>query len=196
MNRVMSSRQLLKRLLPIARRMLGAGSGVGTLIEAAKIAYVQAATEKLFPLGGRINISRLSVATGLTRKQISAHLRAGEAQRCPSLRNEQRTARVIRGWQNDRRFRNGSGNPADLPMRGRRRSFELLVKIYGGDVTPVSVRRELERIKAVRVNRSGELRLRLRPSCQTLTIASRDAGMSRSEPHTLAEIVRDVALAD
>jgi hypothetical protein len=166
-NRVTSSRQLVRWLVPLARRLLGTGAGVGALIEAAKTAYVQAATEELFPLGGRINISSLSVVTGLTRKQVCAQLRAGGKQKPPRLRNEQRTARVIHGWQVDRRFRNSSGNPADLPMRGGRRSFELLVKLYGGDVTPVSVRRELERIDAIKVNRSGKLCLRLAFSRET-----------------------------
>lgn len=149
-------------LLPIARLMLKGGLGFGELIRAAKQAYVRAAIAHVFPAGSRINASRLSVVTGLTRKEISALVSqsVGRSLGSASVLKEQRAFRVLRGWAIDPRFHNSKGEPARLALRGDRRSFSLLVKLYGGDVTPNSVLKELERMNAVRSNQSGDLSLR------------------------------------
>ena len=118
--------------------------------------------EDLFPAAARINISRLSVATGLTRKEVSLlvdKLKGRKARLLPRAK-EQRAIRVLRGWSIDPRFHGRSGEPAQLPLQGRRKAFAQLVKLYGGDVTPTSVLRELEQMDAVSFTRSGLLRMR------------------------------------
>jgi len=142
--------------------MLKGGLGIGDLIRAAKKAYVHAAIEYVGPVGLRVNASRLSVITGLTRKEVTAII--NEIKGAPTTRlgevKEQRALRVLHGWKLDPRFCDNKGEPARLPLRGDRRSFSALVKEYGGDVTPNSVLKELERINAVTFNRSRGLRLR------------------------------------
>jgi hypothetical protein len=142
--------------------MLKGGLGIGDLIRAAKRAYVHAAIAYVTPVGLRINASRLSVITGLTRKEVTAIV--NEIKGAPTARlgevKEQRALRVLRGWQLDPRFCDNRGEPARLPLRGDRRSFSALVREYGGDVTPNSVLKELERINAVTFSRSRGLRLR------------------------------------
>jgi hypothetical protein len=120
--------------------------------------------EDLFPVEARINISRLSVATGLTRKDVSQlvdKLKGRKARLVPRAK-EQRAIRVLRGWRIDPRFHGRAGEPAQLPLRGQTKAFASLVKLYGGDVTPTSVLRELERMDAISVTRSGLLRMRAR----------------------------------
>ena len=142
--------------------MLKGGLGIGDLIRAAKQAYVRAAIAYVAPPGVRVNASRLSVVTGLTRKEVAAIV--NEIRGTPTIRpseiNEQRAQRVLRGWRLDPRFCDDKGEPARLPLRGDRRSFSALVKVYGGDVTPNSVLKELERMNAVTFSRSRGLRLR------------------------------------
>jgi Family of unknown function (DUF6502) len=151
---------LVALLAPICRLMLKGGVGVDQLVRAAKQAYVEAAIEDLFPVDSRVNISRISVATGLTRKEVSLLVEKpkGKKARFAPRPKEQRAIRVLRGWRIDPRFHAQSGEPASLPVRGR--AFASLVKLYGGDVTPNSVLRELERMEAVSVTRSGLLRMR------------------------------------
>jgi len=148
-------------LLPIARMLLRSGYGAEELIRAAKQASVRAALIEVIPLGSRVNVSRLSVATGLTRKEISSLL--GRRLKAKSLPHkstlEQRAWRVLRGWHSDPNYRERSGRLAALPFAGKQKTFSSLVRRYGGDVTPRSVLRELERIKAVKKTRSGTLRL-------------------------------------
>ena len=142
--------------------MLKGGLGIGDLIRAGKQAYLRAAIAHVTAAGSRVSASHLSVVTGLTRKEITALL--NELEGAPIGRRgeskDQRARRVLRGWKLDPRFCGNNGEPARLPLRGDRRSFAALVKIYGGDVTPNSVLKELERMKAVTFSRSRGLRLR------------------------------------
>jgi Family of unknown function (DUF6502) len=111
-----------------------------------------------------VNVSRLSVATGLTRKEISTLL--GRATKTKPFRSrptlEQRAWRVLHGWHTDPKYRETSGRLAVLPFAGRQKTFSSLVRRYGGDVTPLSVLRELERIKVIAKTKSGALRLHAR----------------------------------
>jgi Family of unknown function (DUF6502) len=153
---------LVALLTPICRLTLSAGVGINQLVRAAKQTYVEVAIDDLFPIDSRINISRLSVATGLTRKEVSLLVDKpkGRKVRLAPRAKEQRAIRVLRGWSIDPRFHKRSGEPAQLPLREGGKAFALLVKIYGGDVTPTSVLRELERMGAVAVTSSGLLRMR------------------------------------
>ncbi len=112
--------------------------------------------------GGRASISRLSVATGMTRKEVSALLKERPNRKHVETRRsgEQRALRVLRGWLIDPRFQNHRGRPSELKYAGSAKSFGLLVKLYGGDVTPKSVLRELERIKVVEITSTETVRLR------------------------------------
>lgn len=155
---------LLELLLPIARVLVRSGTGIDKLARAAKRAYLRAAVDAVLPTGQRINISRLSVATGMTRKEISTLLKDAHAKEnweaISRNRGEQRALRVLRGWLTDPRFQNRSGRAGALSYRGTPKSFVDLVKLYGGDVTPKSVQRELERMGLVEATQAGTLRLR------------------------------------
>jgi Family of unknown function (DUF6502) len=140
--------------------MLRNGFGARELIGAAKQASVQAALVEVIPPGSRINVSRLSVATGLTRKEIASFLGRSLNERTFHSKTtlEQRAWRVLRGWHTDPKYRDSNGRLTALHFGGKQRSFSSLVRRYGGDVTPLSVLRELERIKVVMKSRSGTLR--------------------------------------
>lgn len=168
-------------LQPVCRLLLSAGLGSDVLQQAGKRACLAAAIELAFPNGARVNISRLSVMTGLTRKDVSALLRSGQpgASRDTSQGGEQRALRVLRGWVTDPRFQGPGGRPAELPLRGRAASFAGLVRRYGADVTPLSVLRELERTGAVRRSRSGRLRLVNRSGARHADSSARLAELSR-----------------
>jgi hypothetical protein len=107
-----------------------------------------------------------SYATGMTRKEVSALLSASQKTRGAAISRrsgQQRALRVLKGWLTDSRFTNRRGHPGVLAYKGSGKSFTRLVKLYGGDVTPKSVLRELERIEVVDVTDAGALRLRRSP---------------------------------
>lgn len=180
---------LLQLLLPVSRLLVYGGIGIDELMYAAKGAYLRAAMQAVTQQDGRVSISRLSVATGMTRKEVSALLSDSSSYRETTTRRsgQQRALRVLRGWLVDPRFQKRNGRPDDLPYRGGKKSFTLLVKCYGGDVTPKSVLRELERIEAVEVMKTGTLKLR--------TSSSRAAADVRYKLADLAKLFEDFALA-
>jgi len=141
--------------------MLRSGVGVDAFVQAAQGAFIEAAIAELFPPPSRINISRLSVATGIPRRDISAYLRSKQIPE-PQMEHLKGNpaVRVLRGWSTDPVFYNGKGQPTELHVRGGGcLSFAALVKQHGSDVTPVAVLRELERLNTVTTS-EGMVRLR------------------------------------
>lgn len=176
-------------LLPVARLLVRGGIGIDELVRAAKRAYLRAAMQVVVRQDGRVNISRLSVATGMTRKEVAALL--GNSQKsggaAPKKRGQQRALRVLKGWMTDPRFRNSRGYPEQLRFGGSKKSFAFLVKLYGGDVTPKAVLRELERMEIVEVTKPGALRLRALGNRHSLEV--------NSQISELARLFEDFALA-
>lgn len=180
---------LLDLLLPVARLLVGGGIGIDELVRAAKRAYLRAAMDTVLPQGRRVNVSRLSVATGMTRKEVSALLNYSKGTRDAAIKRsgEQRALRVLRGWLTDPRFQNRDGRPEDLSYRGHKKSFSVLVKLYGGDVTPKSVLRELERIQIVEATETGALHVRAQRKRSNLEV--------HYQLTELARLFEDFALA-
>jgi hypothetical protein len=154
---------LVDVLVPLSRLMIRSELGAGDLVRAAKLSFIRAAASEVMPKGSRVNVSRLSVVTGLTRKEVAALLgKQGKPRKVPLRKQamEQRALRVLRGWRVDPLFQSGSGRPAVLSLGGNRSTFRRLVKTYAGDVTPVSVLDELLRMELVTITRDGRLQLR------------------------------------
>jgi Family of unknown function (DUF6502) len=151
---------VLRILEPLAKWLLDAGLGVGDVQSLVKIAFVRAAREKLRDsggVGGRPNVSRIAVLTGLTRADVNGILVDPEAAQ-PSDRGRQRAERVLSGWWNDSNFLDPSGAPAVLPVRGKGRSFANLVDRYGGErLLAGSILDALLRVKAVRQRSDGRV---------------------------------------
>ena len=150
-----------KLLEPLVQLLVRNGLPHGAFAEVAKRVYVRVAAEEERIAGRKQTISRMSVLTGLTRKEISRILKqppppAGEtAARC------HRAARVITGWIRDERFRDPDGSPRPLPFDGQE-SFSDLVKAYSGDVPARAVLDELERVHAVRSDDERLIHLEVR----------------------------------
>ncbi len=158
---------LAEALQPIAGAMLKGNLSASALVRAAKLAYVRAAIDGLNTEGRKkTNISRLSVVTGMTRKEVASYLlyKAQSATTAgPKKQMEHRALRVLRAWTTDPRYKMVTGRLIDLPKDGQGRTFASLVRSYGGDVTTAAVLRELERLRAV--TRSNAGLLRVRPGC-------------------------------
>jgi hypothetical protein len=173
---------LADALSPIAAFMLQGEMSTALLVQAVKLAYIRAAVTDLQFKGARVNVSQLSVVTGMTRKEVAALLKDAQSSSRdwrPRKIMEHRAIRVLRGWTTDPLYKTRTGRPVDLPLAGDGRNFASLVRAYGGDVTPISVLRELERLKAVRRTRSGELRTQPRAVRLSLNSSVRFKEFSR-----------------
>lgn len=146
------SAAVTRLLEPLAALLLEHGVPHAAFSEWAKFAFVRAAEARGGVAGRKVSASRVSVVTGLTRKDV-ARVRATPAPRGAeeSARNH-RAARVVNGWTNDAAYLDADGAPRTLPFDGDAPSFSSLVREYGGDVPPRAVLDELARVGTVEVS--------------------------------------------
>lgn len=109
----------------------------------ARKIYVEVAEEKLLAAGERPTNSRMSVTTGLTRREV-AQLRKLSHEDMLFDVHINRGLRVINGWMTDHEFLTTDGQPAPLFLQGESGSFEALVQRYSGDVPHKAMLKELK----------------------------------------------------
>lgn len=145
------SASVLQMMRPLVRILLRNGIAYGTLAELVRKVYVDVAFQDFAPEGKKQTVSRVSVLTGLTRKEVKRLMELKSPDDSTSQERFSRGIRVIGGWLNDRRFRDANGNPADLPVDGVRKSFATLVKDYSGDIPTRAMLAMLEESGSVRL---------------------------------------------
>lgn len=146
-------------LRPLVRLLLRNHVPYRTFADLAKRVYVEVATEEFGIPGRKQSKSRVSVITGLSRKEVLRVKRFPEPDDQGAAERYNRAARVIAGWVRDRRFGDESGQPTDLPFGGETVSFKELVKTYSGDAPARAVLDEL--VRAGVVERRPDRRIRL-----------------------------------
>lgn len=138
-NARLNSLKLLLR--PVVAYCLSQSQAVQELTEALKFALIEGAVSEMQARGEKVNISRLSVMTGLHRRDVMRIYRGGEAKDS----SVNLISKVIGQWENDRRFQNKSGKPRRLKYVGDDSEFSRLVRTVSHDVHPGTVLFELER---------------------------------------------------
>lgn len=126
--------------------------------EVSKGVFVGVASQEYGLSGRPTNVSRVSILTGVSRKEVT-RVRALLEQESEPLPNKTTDAtRLLSGWHQDPEFLTASGEPRVLPADGGGASFATLWQRYGGDVPVTSMRKELERAGAITTLPDGSLR--------------------------------------
>ena len=149
----------LRILRPLVRVLLRNGISYGTFADLAKWVYVDVATQDFGIPGRKQTVSRVSVITGLSRKEVS---RVQELARPDDIAEEERynrAARVIGGWLLDAAYQTEDAQTRDLAFEEGEASFSSLVKKYSGDVPARAILDELLRVGNVERLENGSLRL-------------------------------------
>ena len=127
-------------LYPLARLLLDRGIGFGTLSEVIKFVMIKEAERRLAQAdGGTPTDSRISIATGIHRKEVK-RLRALETHDT-DFSSASLTAQVVAKWMGDTTLRTRRG-PKPLPKKKktpRDYDFEDLVRSISTDVRPKAV---------------------------------------------------------
>jgi len=150
---------ILRVLRPLVRLLLRHGVPFGTFADLAKRVYVEVALDEFGLPGRKQSHSRVSVLTGLSRKEVLRVTRLERPDDSETAARYHRAARVIGGWVRNERFHDGSGNPAPLQVEGEGTDFAGLVKEYSGDVPVRAILDELLRVGAVVKGEDGTVRL-------------------------------------
>ena len=149
---------VLKLFKPLAKILLRHGISYAESTELLKMAYVDVADQEFTIKGRKQTTSRISVLTGLHRKEVS---RIKEKLTTDYLTVEplNRATRVVGGWLSDRNYSDAESNPFPLSLEGKDKSFASLVKKYSGDMTARAVLDELYRAGTVQVSEGNTVTL-------------------------------------
>ena len=150
---------LMRLLRPLVRLLLRYHVPFSAFEELAKHAYVQASMEDFARPGRKPTISRASILTGLTRKDVQRLVAEPEPVRAASQEGYNRAARVVTGWTRDADFQAADGQPALLALQDGETSFAALVRRYSGDMPARAVLDELVSVGAVQLGSDGRVRL-------------------------------------
>jgi hypothetical protein len=146
-------------LRPLIHILIRNGISYGTFADLAKWLFVDVAKREFAIEARKQTISRVSVITGLNRKEVKRVSELPVPDDQASSERYNRAARVIAGWRRDKMFRNDKGKPADLPVSGEGATFQALVKKYSGDMPFRAVLDELIRVGAAVQTNDGLVRL-------------------------------------
>jgi hypothetical protein len=180
-------------LKPLVRILLKQGVMHRDFVELSKQVYVETARDDYGIRGRPTNVARMVLLTGIDRKEVTRvknllERAATEPAATAPHTGQDRIARVLSGWHQDRDFLDGEGKPLVLPLEGAAASFAVLVKRFGGDVPATTLLGELKRTGAVHVE-DGAVRV-LRRNYRLDTV---DAAALARAGSVLGDIGRTVA---
>ncbi len=137
------------------RILLRNGVSYKTFSDLAKWVYVDVASKEFGIKGRKQSTSRVSVVTGLSRKEVMRVRKLTRPDDSASAEKYNRAARVIAAWRRANGFLDAEGKPAPLPMTGSGATFSELVKNYSGDIPVRAILDELIHIGAVKQLEDG-----------------------------------------
>ncbi len=151
---------LLQRLLrPLVRLTLTKGFTYPMLLNLLKSAYVQVAKEEFTLDDKRQTDSRISLLTGVHRKDVRRL--AHETSAPDSMpANVSLGSQLIARWMSMPEYLDERGHPRPLPRvagKGAEESFEVLVTSQSKDIRPRAVLDEWQRLGIVHVDEAGRV---------------------------------------
>lgn len=152
-----SLKPLLALLRPLVRFWLKNSRSYQDFIKLAKLAFIEVAEEEIRKTGKKVNISRLSVFTGLDRGDVTRIYRERPE---PTEEPLGILARILGQWRQNRRFASASGDPRLLDYTGDDSEFKHLVESVTKTINPGTVLSELDRLRFVEKTPKGVRLLR------------------------------------
>jgi Family of unknown function (DUF6502) len=158
---------VLKNVIdPLVDLMFDASVTVHEFCQLARERAVRTAARRVARESGRESKSRVAIITGLPRSEVARLLKSDDV----SLRRrlgQHPARRVLAAWFDNPRFLATSGEPAVLPIFGKRRSFEQLVATHSRGTPVRAMLDELTQIDAVEV--LGDQRVKAKSRVPVLT---------------------------
>ena len=143
-------------LRPLVRLLLRHSMPFAAFEELAKKVYVDVALSEFTIPGKKPSMSRASILTGLTRKDVQRLVDTDIAESASTAEQYNRAARVLTGWVRDPDFVDARGQPRAIKIDGPM-SFATLVKRHSGDMPVRAVLDELLRVGAIVQSDNGRL---------------------------------------
>jgi hypothetical protein len=146
---------------PLIGLMCDAGITVQEFCRLVRDRAVRSAAARIASESGRSSNSRVAIVTGLARAEVARILNVKDISSSTRL-GQHPARRVLAAWYDNRRFLGANGDPAVLPIFGRRKSFERLVAIHSGGIPVRAMLDQLSQINAVEVLAGQRVKARSR----------------------------------
>jgi hypothetical protein len=157
----------LKRVVgPLVDLMFDTGVTVHEFGHLIRETAVWAAARRVSKESGRDSKSRVAIVTGLPRSEVARILRSDKASSSKRV-GQHPSRRILAAWYENPRFLAANGDPAVLPIFGKRRSFEQLVAMCSGGIPVRAMLDELTQIGAV--ERLSDQRVKAKSQIPILT---------------------------
>lgn len=130
-------------LRPLASMLLRCGMTWKEFSDLSKAQFVKAATEEFGIRGRPTNISRVSILTGISRKEVKRQRDLLAQELTPVKSKTTDATRVLSAWYQDPDYLDENAMPLLLPESGSAPSFESLCRTYGGDIAMPTMLKEL-----------------------------------------------------
>ena len=141
---------VMRLLRPLVRILLNHGVPFNTFAEIARWVYVEVADKEFGIEGRKQTDSRVSVITGLTRKDVARVKKVDKPEDQASALSYNRAARVVSAWAREYPMEGTASGVAPLPLEGRKSLAELIHR-HSGDMPVRAVVDELLRVGAIRL---------------------------------------------
>lgn len=138
-------------LLPVARFCLRHGITLADCVDGIKSALLQASMEKLALRQEAVTASKLSIMSGLHRKDCAKFLKGIVPKRdlvSPAIK-------IIGAWQAKKSYLNSQGEPKRLTFGTETSEFTRLARETCADLHPSTILGELERRGLVKISKQG-----------------------------------------
>jgi Family of unknown function (DUF6502) len=149
---------VLRLLRPLVRLLLHHSVPYETFADLARWVYVDVAEKEFTLAGKKQTASRISVITGLNRKEVARLQDMTVEDNTGAIESFNRAEKVVTAWLHEYPKAKSPTRAAPLPIEGEH-SFASLVKRYSGDMPVRAVLDELIRVGVVRKLDTGEVEL-------------------------------------
>jgi hypothetical protein len=149
---------VLRLLRPLVRLLLHHSVPYETFADLARWVYVDVAEKEFTLEGKKQTTSRISVITGLNRKEVARLQAMTVEDNAGAIASFNRAEKVVTAWLHEYPKADSPTRAAPLPLEGEH-SFASLVKRYSGDMPARAVLDELLRVGVVQKSQDGKVEL-------------------------------------
>lgn len=145
-------------MTPLIRILLRSGITLQEFSGVLKDVYVTVCAREMTIPGRKMTLSRVAIATGLTRREVAKIVRSEGKTQWGVGSNAGLAASVLEAWHSDPKYLAPYGFPRDLKIDGTEEvpTFEDLVRRFSADVPHEVLVGELIRVGAARLLEGGQ----------------------------------------
>ena len=153
----------VKRILrPLVGFLMDNGLTHKWMVRVLKEVYVEVAQDEFSIEDKPLTMSRISLITGVHRKDVAAFLKdGGLGDQLPETTIL--SSRILAKWVGDKKYCNKNGTPkplARLSKDGQEASFEELITSVSTDIRPRSILDEWNRLELIEINAKDQVVLK------------------------------------